>query len=91
MSKITVVKDHSWLRLVKHTSDKGRIHYSVEVRAYKHPGVNNMDHYAELRQEWHRHFDPHNNRGSKYSLKWKYRSREVAEQLILLALMKWGI
>lgn len=85
-----VIKNHSWLRLIKHTSDKGRIHYSVEVRAYQHPGINNMERYAELREAWNNHFDPHRTRGGRFNLKWKFRSREVAEKLILLALIKWG-
>lgn len=88
--KTTVVQEYSWLRLRKYTNDKGRSHYAVEVRAYKHPGVNDTSRYAQLREEWNSHFNPHNNRGGKFSLKWKFRSRAVAEELILIALMKWG-
>jgi hypothetical protein len=36
------------------------------------------------------HFDPFGNRGSKLSTKWKYRDRATAEQLITMALLKWG-
>jgi hypothetical protein len=36
------------------------------------------------------HFDPVGNRGSKFSTKWKYRDKATAEQLITMAILKWG-
>lgn len=35
------------------------------------------------------HFDPNHNRGSEGGVTWKYKSKQLAEQLILLALIKW--
>jgi hypothetical protein len=36
------------------------------------------------------HFDPGKNRGSTYSLKWKFRDRKTAEALIMTAMLKFG-
>jgi hypothetical protein len=41
-------------------------------------------------QDWRDHFDPGGNRGMKTGLSWKFTNREQAEQLITLALLKWG-
>jgi len=43
-----------------------------------------------LYEEWREHFDPARNRGSRKDLSWKFTNKEQAEQLITMALLKWG-
>ncbi len=84
----------TWLKLVKRTNPKtGRNHYSVIVDPYIYHGgytsLNNSQ-MAEWRQSLRDHFDPAGNRGMKGALTWKFRNREEAEQLITIALLRWG-
>ena len=83
-----------WLKLVKKTNPKtGRRHYSVIVDAYgyygSYPNMTNAQ-YAVARDAWRAHFDPGGNRGVKGGLSWKFTNKEQAEQLITVALIKWG-
>jgi len=36
------------------------------------------------------HFDPGRNRGSATGWTWRYKSRAEAEQLLAIAILKWG-
>lgn len=84
----------SWLKLVKKTNPKtGRKHYSVIVNGYQYIGViGGLDRAGmnQLYVAWADHFDPARNRGSKGSLSWKFSNKTDAEQLITLALLRWG-
>ena len=76
-----------WIKLVKKTNPKtGRKHYSVILDRYAYGGGGQY----ELHQSWREHFDPAGNRGMKTALSFKFVNREQAEQLITLALLKWG-
>lgn len=83
------VIDTGWINLNSITNPKtGRKHYEVSVNGYRFartPGWTNTS-MAEMRA----HFDPVGNRGQKLGTKWKYRSKQQAEQLITMALLKWG-
>ena len=85
---------YGWIKLVKKTNPKtGRRHYSVIADAYayygSYPGIH-TDALMNSHQDWRDHFDPGGNRGMKTGLSWKFTNREQAEQLITLALLKWG-
>ena len=87
-----------WLKLVKKTNPKtGRRHYSVIADPYyyvnppPHWGTNIADlDLFNFRNGLRTHFDPAGNRGMKGALSWKFSNREEAEQLITMALLKWG-
>lgn len=88
---------YGWIKLVKKTNPKtGRRHYSVIVDPYLYAGTgwNSGPAYhvvlAELRGSLREHFDPAGNRGMKGALSWKFSNKEQAEQLITVALLKWG-
>ena len=90
----TKTNSYAWLKLVKKTNPKtGRRHYSVIADAYayygSYPGIV-RDALMDRQQAWRDHFDPGGNRGMKTGLSWKFTNREQAEQLITLALLKWG-
>lgn len=90
----TKTNSYAWLKLVKKTNPKtGRRHYSVIADAYayygSYPGLL-CDAITNNQQAWRDHFDPAGNRGMKSGLSWKFSNREDAEQLITLALLKWG-
>ena len=87
-----------WLKLIKKTNPKtGRKHYSVIADPYYYVNpppswghsITNLD-LTQLHKEWRLHFDPAGNRGMKTGLSWKFSNREEAEQLITMALLKWG-
>ena len=83
-----------WIKLVKKTNPKtGRRHYTVIADSYgyfgSYPGLTGPN-LKEIMKSWRTHFDPAGNRGMKTSLSFKYTNREQAEQLITLALLKWG-
>ena len=83
----------TWLKLVKKTNPKtGRKHYSVIADSYVYfNGYVSIDRdFTGWRQSVREHFDPAGNRGMKGALSWKFSNKEQAEQLITLALMKWG-
>lgn len=84
----------SWLKLVKKTNPKtGRRHYSVIADTYHYVGVVGgitNEGLKSLHYDWREHFDPAGNRGMKTGLSWKFSNKQEAEQLITLALLKWG-
>lgn len=85
---------YGWIKLVKKTNPKtGRKHYSVILDAYRYygsyPGLTGLN-LKEVQKSWRTHFDPAGNRGMKTGLSFKFVNREQAEQLITLALLKWG-
>lgn len=85
---------YGWVKLVKKTNPKtGRKHYSVIVDAYGYfggyPNASN-EAIVFIHNAWRNHFDPGHNRGKLSSWSWKFGNKEEAEQLITLALLKWG-
>lgn len=83
----------SWLKIVKQTNPKtGRFHYSIVADLFQYTGKKLlMDRELNhLRDAWHRHFDPAGCRGSRNSHSWKFRNKAEAEQLVTMALLKWG-
>ena len=83
-----------WIKLVKKTNPKtGRKHYSVIVDSYgyfgSYPGLSGLD-LRLITTLWRSHFDPAGNRGMRTALSFKFVNREQAEQLITLAILKWG-
>ena len=88
---------YGWIKLVKKTNPKtGRKHYSVILDAYAYVtnpgdyGVRYATAPSDMYQLWRLHFDPAGNRGMRTGLSFKFTNREQAEQLITLALLKWG-
>jgi len=80
------VLEGSWFNLNSVTSPAtGRKHYVVSANAYRLLKLEGMN-IDDVRD----HFDPHHNRGSKHSTSWKFRSREQAEQLLTMAILKFG-
>ena len=84
-----------WLKLVKKTNPKtGRRHYSVIADAYQYSGWISgqvtRERLTDLHEAWRDHFDPNRNRGMKLALSWKFSNKTEAEQLITVALLKWG-
>ena len=87
-----------WLKLIKKTNPKtGRRHYSVIADPYYYvnpppswgSNITNLD-LVNFRAGLREHFDPAGNRGMKGALSWKFSNKEQAEQLITMALLKWG-
>ena len=54
-----------------------------------YPGISGHT-LMDKHQAWRDHFDPAGNRGMKSGLSWKFTNKDQAEQLITLALLKWG-
>lgn len=79
----------AWLDLVKHTHPKtGRVHYTVEANMYHITRLGNGRFDVDTRFAIRKHFGPTDTR--TYNSSWKFRNRSTAEQLILLAILKWG-
>ena len=82
----------SWFNLNSVTSPTtGRKHYEVSVNFYRlsnqrGPNFDINAHHKDISN----HFDPAGNRGQKFGTKWKFRDKATAEQLITMALLKWG-
>ena len=83
------ILEGSWFDFNSITNPKtGRKHYEIRVNCYM----------ISSREGWipadilkvKAHFDPAGNRGSRQGTKWKYSNKRDAEQLITLALLKWG-
>ena len=85
---------YGWIKLVKKTNPKtGRRHYSVILDPYQYwGGISRVTNEGlkTLHSDWRSHFDPAGNRGMKTALSFKFVNREQAEQLITLAILKWG-
>ena len=83
----------TWLKLVKKTNPKtGRKHYSVTANLYDYVGwaqAGSID-TTVIHRAWQDHFDPNHNRGPKAGFSWKFSNKQEAEQLITLALLRWG-
>lgn len=81
------VIEGSWFNLNSVTSPTtGRKHYEISVNAYRLANGRTEPVLDAMRL----HFDPAGNRGQKFGTKWKYTNRETAEQLITMAILKWG-
>jgi len=80
------VVEGSWFNLNSVTSPTtGRKHYVISVNAYRLLKLEGMN-IDDVRN----HFDPFHNRGSKLGTSWKYRDRNTAEQLLTMAILKFG-
>ena len=89
------VIEGSWFNLNSVTSPTtGRKHYEISVNNYRllYPAGAHSGDLEDMRK----HFDlagnrvAIDNRGGRWSTKWKYTNRETAEQLITMAILKWG-
>ena len=82
-----------WVTLIKSVNPKtGRFHYIVQVDVYLFNRITPIAGSAANRVDSLReHFDPHHTRGGRWTTKWKYRNRAEAEQLITMALLKFGV
>ena len=63
----------------------GRKHYEISINAWRLSGKTNYS-LDDMRA----HFDPFGNRGAKLGTKWKYTNRDTAEQLLTIAILKFG-
>ena len=81
-----------WVNLNSVTDPKtGRKHYEISVNGYRLSSLSNFRWGGTTMAEMRKHFDPAGNRGATSgTLTWKYRNREQAEQLVTMALLKWG-
>lgn len=79
----TLIETNKFL-FVKHTNQKDKSHYyTIKVIAWRISGNNVIDDMREL-------FDPGKNRGGSAAFTWKFKNRKTAEQLLTLAILKWG-
>ena len=62
-----------------------RKHYTIRAKTNWMPDAHAK--WTELRE----HFDPDRCRGGKAGITWKYASKKQAEQLIMMAVIKWGL
>ena len=80
------VLEGRWFNLNSVTSPTtGRKHYEISINAHRLSGMTNY-----TLEDMRRHFDPAGNRGLRYGTKWKYTNRETAEQLLTMAILKFG-
>jgi hypothetical protein len=83
------VIEGSWFNLNSITSPTtGRKHYEISVN--NHRLLTRSGAHAGDLGDIRLHFDPAGNRGGRWSTKWKYSNRETAEQLITMAILKFG-
>jgi len=87
--RTTTIFENSRFRFTKHRSTKNKkAHYRIEVFRHFHNGrVANyltLDSFKEIAK----HFDPGENRGSGST--WNFSNRKTAEELLLVALIKWS-
>jgi hypothetical protein len=81
------VLEGRWFNLNSVTSPTtGRKHYEISINAWKLSGMTNY-----TLDDMRLHFDPYSNRGARYGTKWKYSNRETAEQLLTVAILKFGV
>ena len=80
------VIETSWVNLnsITHPTT-GRKHYEISVNAW-HLRYKTGYYLDDIRL----YFDPAGNRGKKFGTKWKFRTKHQAEQLITMAILKWG-
>ena len=80
------VIEGGWFNLNSVTSPTtGRKHYEISVNAWRLSGKTNYS-LDDIRN----YFDPFGNRGAKFGTKWKFRDRNTAEQMITMAILKFG-
>lgn len=88
------VQTADWVKLIKSTNPKtGRHHYIVQVDWYtfnRTGPIAGVDATTSKFDQIRDHFDPHHTRGGRWASKWKFRNRTEAEQLIMLAVLKFG-
>ena len=86
------VLEGSWFNLNSVTSPTtGRKHYEISVNFYRLSRQNGSDFNINLHhKDISNHFDPAGNRGAKNGTKWKYRDKATAEQLLTMAILKFG-
>lgn len=88
----------TWFKLGKLTNpETQRVSYFIQVDPYTmgwYKQVGNGFGSEEFTIELDKvrdHFDPGHNRGGRWATKWKYKSRETAEQLLTIAILKFGV
>lgn len=78
-----VIQQTQLFELIRSTNPKTkRVHYTIRVSNKYSSKVPS----SEIRA----HFDPDGCRGSKWGYTWKFRTREEAEKLITMAILKFG-
>jgi hypothetical protein len=89
------IVETSWVNLNSVTNPKtGRKSYEISVNTFRLASNPKWTSPIEFQSEVsniRRHFDPAGNRGAKLGTKWKYSNRETAEQLLTIALLKFGV
>ena len=84
--KIKMLLDSDHFTFLEYKNRKtGKTHYTIRAKTRWVPGANAT--WLELRD----YFDPNHCRGSKTGVTWKYASKKEAEQLIMMAIIKWGL
>ena len=86
-TKTTTIFSSKQFELIKVTNTKtDRTYYKVNVTSdHIRNGMRKVS-MADYRT----HFDPGQNRCSKYRTSWKFKNRKIAEQLIMTAIIKWS-
>ena len=66
----------------------GRIHYKIKTDswAWRQFGSDPTITMDEVRK----HFNPTGGGASRYAYSWKFRTREAAEKLLMIAILRWG-
>jgi len=89
------ITETSWVNLNSITNPKtGRKSYEISVNTFRlasNPKCTSRDEFQTELANIRQHFDPAGNRGRKFVTKWKYRDRATAEQLLTIALLKFGL
>lgn len=84
-----VLVNTRWITLTRVKNLKSlRVYYTLNVDLWSLPGMRLGEDKSELMKAVVEHFNPGRSRGPGWS--WKFRNREAAEQLIAVAIMKWG-
>lgn len=85
-TKTKKLSETSWVKLFRQENLKaGKKRYVIVVQEWEFKSYNPSVSLDELRY----HFDPAGNRGSRLGNAWRFKSRAEAEELVLLALLKW--
>ena len=89
------ITETSWVNMNSVTNPKtGRKSYEISVNTFRlasNPKWTSRDEFQAEVASIREHFDPAGNRGRKLGTKWKYSNRETAEQLLTIALLKFGV
>lgn len=74
-----------YYRLTKSTNPKnGKSVYTIHISKI----ADTLKHIDQLTMR--KHFDPAGNRGPAAGWSWKYKNRADAEQLLMMAILKWS-